>query len=174
MAARPLPRDPADGLVRLGASGPLRGDPDRLAVAIADATLPMLADERPGEGGLRRFAVDLRLRVGGGSASLTTFGKAAYLDLGRPERVEDGWEVEVGWRASSAAPLFPVFGGRLRIDRRELRIDGLYAPPGGIVGRVADRMLLHVAANGTARWLLAELDAEAPTSEGAEASLPEA
>jgi hypothetical protein len=27
-----------------------------------------------------------------------------------------------------------------------------------LVGRVADRMLLHVAANGTARWLLGEID----------------
>jgi hypothetical protein len=39
-----------------------------------------------------------------------------------------------------------------------MRIEGLYAPPGGVVGRVADRMLLHVAANGTARWLLREID----------------
>jgi hypothetical protein len=27
-----------------------------------------------------------------------------------------------------------------------------------VVGRVADRVILHVAANGTARWLLAEID----------------
>jgi hypothetical protein len=151
MAARPLPRDATDGLVRLAASGPLRGDPDRLAVALADGTLDLLADEVPGEGDLRRFAVDLRLQVGGPSSGRTTFRKAAYLDIGRPVRVERGWEVEIGWRASSAAPLFPVFSGRLAIAWGELAIDGLYAPPGGLVGRVADRMLLPVAANGTAR-----------------------
>ena len=81
-----------------------------------------------------------------------------YLDLGRPRRTPTGWEVEIGWRASSAAPLFPVFSGWLAIGPAELRIDGLYAPPGGVVGRVADRMLLHVAANATARWLLDEID----------------
>ena len=115
MAARPLPRDATEGLVRLAASGPLAGDPDRLAVALADGTLPLLADEVPGEGDLRRFAVDLRLQVGGPGSGRTTFGKAAYLDLGRPVRVDSGWEVELGWRASTAAPLFPVFSGRLAI-----------------------------------------------------------
>ena len=160
MAARPLPRD-ASGLVPLAASGPLRGDPDRLAVAIADGTLPMLDSEVHGaEAGLRRYAVDLRLHVGAAAAGLTTFRKAAFLDVGRPVRVGDGWEVELGWRASTAAPLFPVFFGLLHIERGALRVEGLYAPPGGIIGRVADRMLLHVAANGTARWLLGELATE--------------
>jgi hypothetical protein len=49
----------------------------------------------------------------------------------------------------------------LTISDENLRIDGVYAPPGGVVGRVADRMLLHIAANGTARWLLAEIDSAA-------------
>jgi len=167
MAAARLPRDGADGLVRLAASSPLRADADTLAVAIADATLPLLADEVRGEDGRRRFAVDLRLRVGAPGAGLATFRKAAFLDLARPERTADGWKVEVGWRASTAAPLFPVFSGRLAIEAGELRLDGLYAPPGGAVGRVADRMLLHVAANGTARWLLDQLAAEAQAAGGA-------
>jgi hypothetical protein len=66
--------------------------------------------------------------------------------------------VEIGWRASRAAPLFPVFSGWLSIRPGELHLEGVYAPPGGVLGRVADRMLLHVAANGTARWLLGEID----------------
>jgi hypothetical protein len=162
MAARPISHDRPDGLVRLAASAPLRGDPDRLAASIAAGRLAWLGEELAvGENGMRRFAVDLRLRVGGETAGLTTFRKAAYLDLGRPRRTEHGWEVEVGWRAASAAPLFPVFWGLLEIDSGGLRIDGLYSPPGGAVGRVADRVLLHIAANGTARWLLAELAAGA-------------
>ncbi|HJP71584.1 MAG TPA: hypothetical protein VJ975_07675 [Candidatus Limnocylindria bacterium] len=148
-----------EGFVRLVASVRLRSDPDRVAAALADG-VPW-ADERvghPESGEIRRYEVDLRLRVGGESAALTTFSKAAYVDLGRPRRTPRGWEVEIGWRASSAAPLFPVFSGWLTIGPDELRIDGLYAPPGGVVGRVADRMLLHVAANATARWLLDEID----------------
>ena len=38
-----------------------------------------------------------------------------------------------------------------------LTIEGHYAPPGGVGGRTADRMLLHTAARGTARWFLGHL-----------------
>ena len=152
-------RDLPEGFVRLVASVRLRSDPDRVA-AVLDEGGPWATErvDHPESGELRRFEVDLRLRVGGESAALTTFSKAAYLDLGRPRRTPTGWEVEIGWRASSAAPLFPVFSGWVALGPAELRVDGLYAPPGGVVGRVADRMLLHVAANATARWLLDEID----------------
>ena len=40
----------------------------------------------------------------------------------------------------------------------DLKLSGWYAPQGGIMGRVADRALLHIAAAGTARWLLDELE----------------
>jgi hypothetical protein len=117
--------------------------------------------------GLRRYAVDLRLRMGGAEAAgLTTFSKAAFVDLGPPRRTSAGWGAEISWRAASAAPLFPVFSGQLMVGPHRLRIEGLYAPPGGAIGRVADRMLLHVAANGTARWLLAELDRAALDAAG--------
>jgi hypothetical protein len=38
------------------------------------------------------------------------------------------------------------------VDRFEL--DGRYAPPGGSIGYVLDRALLHIAARGTGRWFL--------------------
>ena len=148
-----------EGFVRLVASTPLRSSPDAVAELLAGDAMPW-ADgrvEHPEGRGLRRFAADLRLRVGTESAS-ATFGKAAYVDIGHPRRTADGWDVEIGWRASRAAPLFPVFSGWLSIRPGELHLEGVYAPPGGVLGRVADRMLLHVAANGTARWLLGEID----------------
>lgn len=148
-----------DGFVHLSAAVPLHSDPDRIAALVADGAVAWGGEIVDGGGdGLRRYGVDLRLRVGGERGGLTTFRKAAYVDLGRPRRRGDGWVAEIGWRAATAAPLFPVFSGRLVIGPDDLRIEGLYAPPGGIVGRVADRVLLHVAANGTARWLLGELD----------------
>lgn len=152
-----LPRVPR-GFVRLVASQRLRSDPARVAAVLAGEGLPWEEVPYPAGGGLRRYEVDLRLRVGGEEAGLTTFRKAAYLDLGPPRRRADGWESSIGWRAAGIAPLFPVFSGTLRIEGGQLRIEGLYAPPGGAIGRAADRMLLHVAANATARWLLRELD----------------
>lgn len=157
----PLVREAAsDGFVRLAAAAPLHADPDRVAERLRDDTCPWDggSEVRPAVAGLRRYLVDLRLRLGGEDAGLTTFAKAAYLDAGPPRRTPSGWEVELSWRAAGGAPLFPVFSGWLTVGQGELRIDGLYAPPGGTIGRVADRVLLHVAANGTARWLLHELD----------------
>ena len=150
----------ADGFVHLIAAAPLHADPERVAELLRrdGCPWPSGTEERAAVAGLRRYAVDLRLRVGRDDAGLTTFSKAAFLDVGPPRRTPTGWEVEISWRASSGAPLFPVFSGWLAIGPDQLRIEGLYAPPGGTVGRVADRMLLHVAASGTARWLLHELD----------------
>jgi len=156
VAAPPVPT----GFVRLAASAPLHADPGRVAAFLSRD--PVAWNHEPlahaDASTLRRYAVDLRLRVGGEAAGFTTFRKGAYVDLGRPRRAAGGWELDIGWQASTAAPLFPVFSGRLLISRTELRLDGLYAPPGGAVGRIADRLLLHVAANGTARWLLDEIE----------------
>jgi hypothetical protein len=67
--------------------------------------------------------------------------------------------VPISWRAAGLAPLFPVFSGRLRWADGELALDGYYAPPGGGLGMVADRLLLNVAARGTARLLLEKIAA---------------
>jgi hypothetical protein len=156
MDGRPVPA----GLVRLVASISMRSDPDRVAELLDGGGTPW-ADGRiahPDGQDLRRFAVDLHLRVGAASNGLTTFGKAAFLDLGSPRRVSGGWEAAISWQASTATPLFPVFSGWLNISAGEMRIDGLYAPPGGVIGLIADRVLLHLAANATARWVLGEID----------------
>ena len=147
-----------EDFVRLSASSPLRSDPRHVAALLARGAEVWGGEPVGGApAGLRRFSIDLRLRVGGDRGGLTTLRKAALVDLGPVLPNDDGWEVEVAWRAASAAPLFPVFGGRLVMVPGQLRLEGVYAPPGGVVGRVADRVLLHLAANGTARWLLAEL-----------------
>ena len=161
MDARPVP----DGFVRLSASMRLRSDPDRVAALLDEGAEPWAGRRvaHPGDPALRRFVVDLRLRIGGDTVAVTTVRKAAYLDLGGSRRTATGWEAEIAWRASSAAPLFPVFSGWLTIGPVEMTIDGLYAPPGGTLGRIADRVLLHVAANATARWVLGEIDRAAAT-----------
>ena len=129
----------------------------RLAWAVRAARTWLGPEVATAPRGLRRHQADLRLRVSD-HPSLVTFRKAAYVDIGPIQPLHDGWEVEVGWRASTLAPLFPVFSGTIALRLGELTLSGWYAPPGGTVGRLADHALLHLAAEGTARWLLAELD----------------
>jgi hypothetical protein len=143
------------GMVRLAATLPVSSDPGAVA-AMLDRGPDSWREISP-VAGYRRFAVDLRLRIGREAAGFTTFHKAAYVDLGNRRLAADGFVQEIGWRAATAAPLFPVFSGDLRVERESVSISGLYAPPGGVIGLVADRALLHIAATGTARWLLHEL-----------------
>jgi hypothetical protein len=137
-------------------------DPGRLAWAIRAARAWLGPEVESAPPGMHRHQADLRLRVSD-HPRLVTFGKAAYVDIGRVQPLDDGWEVEIGWRASTLAPLFPVFSGTIVARGEELTLSGWYAPPGGAVGRAADRALLHIAAEGTARWLLGELDNAAAT-----------
>lgn len=106
-----------------------------------------------------RHLLDLVLRVTE-HAPRVVFRKAAYVDLG-PLRGGGRGPLSVGisWRAVGLAPLFPVFAGTLRWENDELRLVGAYAPPGGEIGLVADRLVLNVAARGTARWLLGRIAA---------------
>ncbi len=131
---------------------------DRLRRALGDPDLGWLGsalEEADAPIGMQRHLTDLGMQIGDRAGGV--FRKAAIVDLGPIRRVGDGYEMEIAWRAATLAPLFPVFAGRLAIADGELRVEGWYAPPGGFIGRVADRMLLKIAARGTARWLLAAL-----------------
>ncbi|HEY8772526.1 MAG TPA: hypothetical protein VIM66_05080 [Candidatus Limnocylindria bacterium] len=110
--------------------------------------------ETEGIGDRERHLVDLELRVNEQTPRIT-FRKAAYVDVG-PARAPAMEPIEVGisWRAAGLAPLFPVFSGTLTWADGELELDGYYAPPGGELGVIADRLLMNVAARGTARVLL--------------------
>lgn len=148
--------EPTTGFVSLSVAVPLHADSEAIVSVLGNG--PEGWDERTAAPGYRRYAVDLRLRLGGDTAGWTTFRKAAYVDVGPIRQVHRGYAVEISWRAATAAPLFPVFSGELHVGPDGLTVSGLYAPPGGPVGYLADRALLHVAATGTARWLLHELD----------------
>jgi hypothetical protein len=141
-----------------------RSSVKQLAWAIHAARAWLGPEVEPAPDGLHRHQADLRLRVSD-HPSLVTFGKAAYVDIGPLQELESGWQAEVGWRASTLAPLFPVFSGTIVAREGDLSLSGWYAPPGGTVGRVADRAVLHIAAEATARWLLGALD-EAAASGG--------
>lgn len=158
--------------------GPRSSDDDRAVVARLAVSVPaastrrraaaVLGTERSawaGEalqgavhaGERDRHLLDLELRVTE-HAPRVAFRKAAYVDVG-PLRGGGRGPLSVGlaWRAAGLAPLFPVFAGTLTWDNGELQLVGAYAPPGGEIGLVADRLVLNVAARGTARWLLSRI-----------------
>ncbi len=103
--------------------------------------------------GARRFLTDLSLPVRDKSPHMI-FRKAAFVDLGPTRLTDTGCAIDISWRSSSLAPLFPVFAGHLSIEPRAIALEGYYAPPGGEIGLVLDRAFLNIAARGTARWFL--------------------
>jgi hypothetical protein len=115
--------------------------------------------------GMTRYLLDLQLQVGDRAPALT-FRKAAYVDVGPLIEAGPATSVEISWRAATLAPLFPVFSGHLSWKDGALHLRGVYAPPGGGVGLIADRLLLNVAARGTARWLLRRIVAAMRLPEG--------
>ncbi len=131
------------------------------AVAVLGSERAAWLGDRVGEGahvpaGMERYLIDLKLPIGERSP-LVTFSKAAYVDVGPAAHTDDTVTVELSWRAAGMAPLFPVFSGHLTWSGGRLTARGLYEPPGGGMGLVADRLMLSVAARGTARWLLGEI-----------------
>lgn len=141
-----------ESVVALHVELPARIDLDRVAVAFTSDT-DWLGEPVPSATSDTRFlACDLELRVL--PDRRTTFRKSAVVGLGEPVPDRRGWTVPIEWRAATHAPLFPVFAGHLRLTDRRLELDGQYLPPGGTVGYVLDRVLLHIAANGTGHWFL--------------------
>lgn len=126
------------------------GDLDWLGVRVAD---------QPERSDTRRVQTDLAFALGG-DGRVVTFRKAALVEVGPVRADLDGCFVDIAWRAASFAPLFPVFAGRLSIRTGGLHLAGSYAPPGGGVGLLVDRTVLHYVAQRTASWLLDRLAAE--------------
>ena len=130
-----------------------------------NAWLGDVVERGVGEGDWERHLVDLELRVSEQTPRIA-FHKAAYVDVGLVRGDAFGpIRLGISWRAAGLAPLFPVFSGTLAWQDGELRLEGYYAPPGGGVGIMADRLLLNVAARGTARLLLERI-ASAMRGEG--------
>jgi hypothetical protein len=60
----------------------------------------------------------------------------------------------VRWEAHGGAKLFPIFEGSLELtplagNRSRIFVSGEYQPPGGEMGRIGDRALLHRVATAT-------------------------
>jgi len=147
----------SDAYARLDVSRAFQADPRRLCDALANPEwLGRMVASPPGRPDLVRVETDLALTLRSDTSPLV-FKKAAFVDLGVRSPTEDGCTTEIGWRASSFSPLFPVFAGQLIVSRRRLHLHGVYAPPGGQLGLLIDRTMVHRFAERTGRWFLDRL-----------------
>ena len=151
------PTTPRDGFVKLDVSRAVAGGPASMRMALAElGWLGRAVESPPDRPDLRRVETDLAFTLQSDGRALT-FRKAALVDLGSASVTADGCTVEIGWRAASFAPLFPVFAGRLVADGRGLHLHGVYAPPGGGIGLLIDQAFLHYFARRTADFFLDRL-----------------
>ncbi len=68
------------------------------------------------------------------------------------------------WQATGSGSLFPALDADLELSplgegRTELTVRGRYQPPGGVIGRRIDELLLHRLADATVRAFLSSLAA---------------
>lgn len=148
------------GAARLEVTRVLRGDAADLCALLEDPRwLGDLVDGPTDRPDLRRVETDLAFALSDDPRKLT-FRKAAFVDLGLARDGRGGCKGEVAWRASTLAPLFPVFAGTIAVRDGTLVLRGVYAPPGGGVGLLVDRTFLQYFARRTAVWFLDRLNAE--------------
>lgn len=113
--------------------------------------LPDLATSAQ-EGGERRMA-----EVGFGKA--VRVGRSVVVTVGHPARVAFKTLQPVSWRPAHAEALLPAMDAEIEVApmgdaRTQLAMTARYTPPFGLVGRVADRALLHRVAEATIKDFL--------------------
>jgi hypothetical protein len=107
---------------------------------------------RAEESGERRLA-----EVGFGHA--VRVERCVEVFVGAPARVESTTILPIAWRPAGGQALFPAMSAEIELapvgeDRTQLAIGATYTPPFGLVGRVADRALLHRVAEATIKDFL--------------------
>lgn len=102
-----------------------------------------------------REGEELRSRVG----PTPTLARSVSLEIGLAEIHRTGLVYPIKWTAHGAGALFPELNADLALSQMgpemtSISLDGTYEPPLGVVGRVADRMILGRLADATVRnWM---------------------
>jgi hypothetical protein len=149
------PTDAPGAITRLEVRRTFPGDPARLCAALmAPCWLGTVVASPPDRPDMTRLEMDLAFTLDSEGGRLLTFKKAALVDIAMSKDGADTCTGEISWRASSFSPLFPVFAGQLALKNGRLALAGVYAPPGGQLGLLFDRTIIHRFAERTARWLL--------------------
>jgi hypothetical protein len=147
----------SEAFARLAVSRTFHGNGARLCEALTKPEwLGRIVEPPPDRPDMIRVETDLALTLRSDSSPLV-FRKAALVDLAVGPPTEHGCTGEISWRASSFSPLFPVFAGQLSVGRSRLQLSGVYTPPGGQLGLMIDRAMVHRFADRTGRWFLDRL-----------------
>lgn len=102
-----------------------------------------------------REGEELRSKVG----PVPGLAKSVQLEIGLAEIHRTGLVYPIKWTAHGAGALFPELNADLALSQMgssmtSLTLDGTYEPPLGVVGRMADRMILGRVAEATVRnWM---------------------
>jgi hypothetical protein len=118
----------------------------------AENWLPALVQQATGDG--VKMLSELGFEIGKGRIE-----KRIEVTVGSPRHTTGATLVPIRWRAASAAWLFPALDGQLEIAslgkaNTQLGLSASYEPPLGLVGRIADRALLHRVAEVTIKDFL--------------------
>jgi hypothetical protein len=123
-------------------------DADAALTRDSQGWLPGLASS-VGEGGEARMA-----EVGFGSA--VRVERSVVVTVGVPARIEFKTLLPIAWRPSHTEALLPAIEAEIELapmgdERTQLAMTARYTPPFGLLGRVADRALLHRVAEATVK-----------------------
>lgn len=115
----------------------------------AENWMPDLAWKANGHG--VRLLSELGFKVGE-----RRIGKRIELDVGEPLRTPGLTLLPIRWRAATKAGLFPALDGQIEIaalgsTATQVGLSATYEPPLGLIGKIADRALLHRIAEVTVK-----------------------
>ena len=96
------------------------------------------------------------------SGLFAALGRRAEVRVGAPRRQERGTVIDLQWQAAGGAGWLPVMHADLSLSAlgaaaTHVEFSGSYSPPGGLPGRVADRVVLHHVAEYAVRIALTRM-----------------
>ncbi|HEY1960595.1 MAG TPA: hypothetical protein VGH28_33520 [Polyangiaceae bacterium] len=110
------------------------------------------------------LAAKLKVTIGGLEVGKNVLIKVVGVDqhAHAPKMADRATDVKLEWQAETSASLFPSMRATLRVyplspEETQLELVGTYAPPGGLVGDVADRLVGHRLADAAAHRFLEDL-----------------
>jgi hypothetical protein len=125
-------------------------------VAGARNWLPEIATQANGNG--HRLLTELGFDVGKRRIS-----RRIAVEVGAANVASGLMYLPIRWRAASDAGIFPTLEGDLEVaalgSRTQLALSATYEPPLGLIGKVADRAVLHRVAEVTVQDFLVRIGA---------------